>query len=157
MLTTVEVFNIENRQWSTAVDLPEPLRYHSVTVCGDQLHMLGGERGYSATKSVCTCSVSALLQTCSQKSPSEEHTSTERSLLGTLKHALSLSNSSSSSGGGVWSKLPDLPVGYSTCVTFCGQLLAIGGDDSDNNCTTAIYMYNHATNSWNVISHMTTA
>ena len=141
VLSTVEVLNIENRQWSTAVDLPEPLQYHSVTVCGDQLYILEGAHGHLLTKSVYTFSVSALLQTCIQKS-SKERTS-----------ALSLSTSSS----GVWSKLPDLPVVHSTCVTFCGQLLAVGGKDSDNEPTTAIYIYNQATNSWNVISHMRTA
>ena len=67
-LTTVEVLNIENRQWSTAADLPEPLQYHSATVCGDQLYMLGGAHHYLLTKSVYTCSVSALLQTCTQRS-----------------------------------------------------------------------------------------
>ena len=42
-------------------------------------------------------------------------------------------------------------------MTFCGQLLAVGGVGSDNKPTTAVYMYNQATNSWNIISHMTTA
>ena len=144
-MTTVEVLNIENHQWSTAVDLPESLQYHSVTVCGDQLYMLGGAHRAAPTNSVYTCSVSALLQTC-----------TQRSLVETLKHALSLSNGSSG-GTGVWSRVADLPVTESTCVTFCGQLLAIGGRDSDMKSTTAVYMYNPSTNSWNVISHMTTA
>ena len=135
-LATVEVLNFETSQWFTAVDLPESLCYCSAAVHGDQLYMLGGEW---FDKSVYTCSVSALLQTCTQKSSLEEHTS-----------SLSLSNSSS----GVWSKLPDLPVSESTCVTFCGQLLAVGGGDSDNKPSTAVYMYNQATNSWNVISHM---
>ena len=138
-LTTVEVLNIENLQWSTAVYLPKPLRYHSATVCGDQLYMLGG--GYVRSYSVYTCSVPALLQTCSQ--------------VGNLNSALSLSDGSSG-GSGVWSKLPDLPVTQSTCVTFCGQLLAVGGEDSDLKPTTAVYMYNQATNSWSVISHMST-
>ena len=145
VLTTVEVLNIENRQWSTAVDLPESLQYHSATVCGDQLYMLGGEHGFTPNKTVYTCSVSALLQTCRERLLLEERTS-----------ALSLSNSSSG-GTGVWSKLADLPVTESTCVTFCGQLLAVGGADSDKKPTTAVYMYNPSTNSWNVISHMTTA
>ena len=64
MLTTVEVLNIQNHQWSTAIDLPEPSQYYSVTVCGDQLYMLGGACGFYSTKSVYTCSVSTLLQTC---------------------------------------------------------------------------------------------
>ena len=138
VLTTVEVLNTVNRQWSTAVDLPDPLQYHSVTVCGDQLYMLGGALSHAPTNSVYTCSVNALLQTC-----------THRSLVGTFQRSLSLSN--------VWSKLADLPVIYSTCVTFCGQLLAVGGSGSDNKPTTAVYVYNQDTNSWNVISHMATA
>ena len=111
----------------------------------------GGRSGPSSTnKSEYMCSVKALLQTCTQVCP------TQTSLLGTLKHALSLSNSSSDDTG-VWGKLPaDLPVAYSTCVTFCGQLLVIGGGDSDWKPTTAVYMYNRATTSWDVISHMTT-
>ena len=145
-MTTVAVLNIENHQWSTAVDLPEPLRNRLATVCGDQLYILGEIDRHSLTKSVYTCSVSALLQTCTQRSSLEERTS-----------ALSLSNSSSSGGTGVWSKLADLPVAGSTCVTFCGQLLAIGGRGSDYKPTTAVYMYNPFTNSWNVISHMTIA
>ena len=139
-LTTVEVLNFENGQWSTAVDLLESLNCYSTTVHGDQLYMLGDNTG---KKSVYTCSVSALLQTCSHKSSLAEHTS-----------ALSLSNSSSG-GKGVWCKLPDLPITYSIGVTFCGQLLAVGGEDSDRKSTTAVYMYNQATNSWNVISHLT--
>ena len=147
----IEVLNIENHQWSTAVDLPEPMHYSSAIVCGDQLYMLGEVRHYfRPTKSAVymyTCSLSALLQTCIQKS-----------LVGTLKRALSLSDgSSTSSGKNIWSKLADLPVTDSTCVTFCGQLLAIGGRDSDKKPTTAVYMYNPSANSWNVISHMITA
>ena len=71
-LTTVEVLDIENRQWSTAVDLPESLQCYSATVCGDQLYMLGGAHRVIPTKSVYTCSLSALLQTCTQRSSLEE-------------------------------------------------------------------------------------
>ena len=133
------MLNFETSQWSTAADLPKPLYCCSVAVHGDQLYMLGGGL---VDKSVYTCSVSAFLQTFTQKSSLEGCTS-----------ALSLSNSSS----GVWSKLSDLPAEESTCVTFCGQLLAVGGRDSDDKPTAAVYMYNQSTNSWNVISHMTTA
>ena len=138
-LATVEVLNFETSQWSTAFDVPKSLFCCSAAVHGDQLYVLGGDL---LRKSVYTCSVSALLQTCTQKSSLEERT-----------NALSLSNSSS----GVWSEFPDLPVSQSTCVTFCGQLLAVGGLDSDKKPTTAVYMYNQATNSWTVISHMATA
>ena len=63
-LTTVEVLNIKNREWSTALDVPEPSQHPSMTVCGDQLYLLGGTCSNESTRSVYTCSVNALLQTC---------------------------------------------------------------------------------------------
>ena len=138
-LATVEVLNLETSQWSTAADLPESLYCCSAAVHGDQLYMLGSNL-FEEFDLVYTCSVSALLP--------------QRSLVGAFKRALSLSTNSNS---GVWSQLPDLPVRESTCVTFCGQLLAVGGEDSDYEPTTAVYMYNQDTISWNIISHMITA
>ena len=37
-----------------------------------------------------------------------------------------------------------------------GRLLAIGGRDSERKPSTAVHMYQPTTNSWEVISHMTT-
>ena len=50
----------------------------------------------------------------------------------------------------------DLPVTRSTCESFRGQLLAIGGEDDSGKPTTAVHMYDATTNSWEIISHMTT-
>ena len=145
VLKRVEVLHTDNHQWSTAVDLPEPLYSCSVTVYGDQFYMLGGLGGQgtdddhdSGTKSVYTCSVNALLKTCTLKSSSEECTRSQ-------------------SRSNVWSQLADLPVTESTCVTFHGQLLAVGGMDSNMKPTATIYVYNPSTHSWNVDSHMITA
>ena len=60
--------------------------------------------------------------------------------------------------GSVWRRVADLPFIRSSCESFHHRLLAIGGYDSDSDkYSTAVYMYNSATNSWEVISHMTTA
>ena len=56
----------------------------------------------------------------------------------------------------LWKRVAALPVMDTTCVSIHGRLLAIGGRDSKHNPTTAIHMYNPTTNSWEVISHMTT-
>ena len=48
------------------------------------------------------------------------------------------------------------PVIISRCASLHGRLLAVGGKDSDDKKTTAIHMYNTTTNTWEVISHMTT-
>ena len=56
----------------------------------------------------------------------------------------------------MWHQLADTLVTSSTCASLQGQLLALGGKDSDDKETTAIHMYNTTTNSWEVISHMAT-
>ena len=56
----------------------------------------------------------------------------------------------------VWHTIANLPITCSTCVTLNRQLLAVGGRGSDNEDTDNIYAYNTTTNSWEVISHMTT-
>ena len=48
----------------------------------------------------------------------------------------------------VWSKLANLPEPYTTCVSLCGHLLAIGGG------TKSVYIYKSATNTWEKISEM---
>ena len=140
-LKTVEVMNTETRQWSTAAYLPEPLKGSSITVCGDCVYLLGGwDKDHKQTKSVYSCSLSTLLFSCGPMSLGQR-------LASTL---------SRSSHGRAWSRVANLPVTFSTCVSLHGQLLAIGGKDSYKNPTAAIHMYNPTTDSWEVISHMTT-
>ena len=140
VLSTVEVMNTENHQWSTAADLPKPILHASSTVCGDQIYMLGGtDKDCFYIKSVYTCSVSALLQSCVH--PLLEGRITQTSLVDKVS---------------VWRQFADLPLIRSTCESFHGKLLAFGGYDRDSgNSSTAVYMYNSTTNSWDVISHMT--
>ena len=57
----------------------------------------------------------------------------------------------------VWHTIADLPVTCSTCVTLCGQLLAVGGRDLHEKVTNNVYSYDMETNSWEVISQMPTS
>ena len=136
VLSTVEIMNTENRKWSTAKDLPQPMSRASATVCGNQLYMLGGVNSVDISiKSVYTCSVSDLSQP-----------NASNSLLAKFKRTNKVN---------IWSQIADLPVTQSTCESFHGRLLAIGGHELEKSTTvTAIYMYNITTNSWKVISHM---
>ena len=137
----VEVMNTKSCQWSTAADLPEPLRNSSLTVYGDHLYLLGGmNKDHKRTKSVYSCSLSTLISSCGSQSLGQR-------LVKTM---------SRSSKGSIWNRVADLPVTYSTCVSFHSQLLAICGKDSDGEPTTAIHRYNQTSNSWKEISHMTT-
>ena len=139
-LSTVEVMDTETLQWSIASSIPHTLLQASVTLCGDQVHMLGGfVQSGKQSKSVFTCSLAALLQSCQPQS-----------LVAQLK-SLSLGR-----GSEVWHQLADTPFTLSTCVSLHGRLLAVGGVYFGNEPKTAIHMYNTTTHSWEVISHMAT-
>ena len=139
-LSTVEVMDTETHQWSTAADLPQPMYWASATVCGDQICILGGVEGDYYVESAYTCSVSALLQSCVP------------SLLEAKFHRRSLKDKT----GIKWKQVADVPVTQSSCKSFYGRILAIGGWMESGEATTAVYMYNSTTNSWEIISHMTT-
>ena len=130
-LTTVEVMNTETRQWSTAADLPLTMAgVISSILCGDQLFVICGHE-------VCKCPLTTLLQSCT--SPSSHHASESPSH---IKPSV------------LWNHIADLPVSDSSCVSLNGQLLAIGMRDYKH--TTPVYMYNSVSNSWAIISHMST-
>ena len=136
-LRTVEVMNTHTREWHTATELPQPLAHSSMTVCGDFVYLLGGyDKEFRRTRSVYSCPLTALLM----------------SLGGRLARALSWS----SSNVDIWARVADLPVAYSSAVTLCGQLIAVGGVDSNDTPTSDVQRYDQATNSWKVISHMAT-
>ena len=139
-LSVVEVMDTETLQWSTASSLPHPLYQASATLCGDQVYMLGGRvQDEKESKSVLTCSLTVLLQSCQPQSLGVQ-----------LKH-LSLTSEPE-----VWQQLADTPVTFSTCASLHGQVLAVGGETSVDEETTAVHMYKTTTNSWEVISHMAT-
>ena len=60
-LTTVEVVGTDTLQWSTASSLPHPFSDATATVCGERVYLGGGWDERGLTKSVFTCSLSALL------------------------------------------------------------------------------------------------
>ena len=80
------------------------------------------------TKPMYTCRVGALIQSCRSRPTAD-----------------------------VWNKVAAPPVTKTTCVSILGRLLTIGGMDSYDKPTTAVYMYNPDSDSWEVISHITTS
>ena len=46
----VELFQVKTRQWYELTDLPQPLSFPSATICGNQVHVIGGDgNGYSCS------------------------------------------------------------------------------------------------------------
>ena len=127
VLSTVEILDAQTSQWSTAARLPEPFHRASATICRGQIYMLGAT------------------------GEGKKHT---KSVFTCYLNDLLHSTSSSST---VWSRIADLPVTKSTCVSLNHQLLAIGGKDADEKVSSAIHLYDLATKNWRVISHMSIA
>ena len=124
-LSTVEVMDTETQQWSNVDSLPHPFYSATAAICEDRLYILGGkdESGVT-TLSALTCSISELLRplTVQEKlKPAEQPT--------------------------VWCHIADAPYYASTCANICGQLIAIGGREADNEAT-AVCAYNAKSDSW---------
>ena len=131
-LSTVEVMDINSKQWTIVCPLPQKLNSSSVIVCGDSLYLAGGlTRGIGST-SVFTCSLPDLWQ--------------PDTLGSRIRQTLTRSN--------VWNEISSLPVTHTTLASFGGHLLAIGGRDDSGNPTTDVYRYDSHNESWHVISQM---
>ena len=141
-LDTVEVMNINTKQWTTVCPLPQKQTGLSATVCGDTLYLAEGintsnRAGWIISipsKSVLTCSLTDLLTSSNSLGSKIRRTFSQRQ--------------------NVWKEISILPVEQSTLASFNGQLLAIGGRDDSRNPTTNVYRYDSHTNAWNVISQM---
>ena len=129
---TVEVMDINTKQWTTVCPLPLKVQSPSGIVCGDSLYLAGGIRGGYGRKSIFTCSLPDLWQ--------------PEKLGSRIRRTLTRSN--------VWKEISSLPVTLSTLASFNGHLLTIGGRDDSRNPTTDVYRYDSHTDSWRVISKM---
>ena len=137
-LSTVEVMDTDTLKWSTATSLPHPLYDASATICGDRVYLVGGcgQDAYS-TRTVLSCSLSALLQSLTGRTKNQQ----------------------------VWFTLGSTPMFHSTCIALNEKLLAVGGivrqcpqfNEPRFMYSNAIYLYNSVTNFWEITSRFTTA
>ena len=136
VLSTVEVMDMNTLEWYTAASLPEPVQRMSATVCGGHLYLLGGrDKNMNRTHAVFTCTLDSLIRSCHPPSQTPPHTSE----------------------ASVWQRVADVPVGLSTCTTFNGRVLAVGGVDSHFSPTAVVHMYNPDSDSWLVLGNMPAA
>ena len=47
--TKVELFQVKTRRWYELTNIPQPLHLPSATICGNQLHVIGHDNGYSCS------------------------------------------------------------------------------------------------------------
>ena len=133
-LDTVELMNINTKQWTTVPSLPQKCSQLSGIAYGDTLYLAGGNIGHEASKSVFTCSIHDLITAPNTHTPTRQQTRPQRQ--------------------DVWKEICSLPVSHSTLASFSGELLAVSGRDDSGNPTDHIYRYDSRSDSWNVISRM---
>ena len=131
-LATVEVMEINTKQWSTVSSLPQKLHSSSGIICKDSFYLAGGFNGVLQSKSVFTCSLSDILQ--------------PPTLGFRIRKTFFWSN--------VWKEISSLPVTGSTLASCGGHLLAIGGWDDSENSTTDVFRYDSHSDSWHITSQM---
>ena len=141
-LATVEVLDTDTQQWSIANSLTRPLTMATISICGERLYMLGGDQaGFMGTRSVLSCSIPELLQSCQTQQPT------------LWQHMLRTAPANNST---IWRQVADAPHYWSSCATLCGQLVAMGGMEARKN-TSAISVYDETTDSWEAMGNMPTA
>ncbi len=142
-LVAVEVMYTSTRQWFIASSLPHYYNFASATVCTDTLYLMGGfeKAGKEGSLSVLTCSLTALLDSCTQSKLPPATVPTKEPPT-------------------IWTKAADVPVYFTMCTTLCGQVLAIGGNRKpsweDPDPTDNVYKYDPTKNTWTVTSHLPT-
>lgn len=140
-VNSVEVMTTNDLQWLTVTQLPKPLSLMSAAVCKEELYLLGGVDDNSiATDTVLSCSVPALLKTGKIiRRPSFQRRQQTACI-----------------DPNVWQECAPLPVYNATATTISGQMLSIGGCDSNEDPTAAVYIYDKSESKWDLRSIMPT-
>ena len=126
VLATVEVLNVEAKQWLTATQLPVPCRLKTSAILHDNWYVI------TASKQVMYASLPELCTT-----------------------PQTVTMSATSTTPAQWRHLRDAPLGDSTAIALRGSLLTVGGLH-DNTASTAIHLYHPETDKWTEVGNLPT-
>ena len=119
-LSTVEVLDIDNKQWSTAPSTPIPWLDMKSTITGDTWYLMGGRHVFATNT---TDGYSVCLE--------------------------ALVSHSASDSSKIWNKIAPLNCNCSSPLSLGGYLLALGGRDIKKKCpVSTIQHYVPQTNTW---------
>ena len=122
-LSSVEVMNIDTKQWYFGPPTPTPWSYMRTAVVGDTCYFMGGLISEVSTDKVYTLSLSALTSGLTSKEQWKDKIP-------------------------MWSEISGLQLKYSTPFSISGSLLAVGGRDESYNSVTSIHLYQPDTGKW---------
>ena len=122
-LSSVEVMNINTKQWYAGPPTPKPWSYMRNAAVGDTCYFMGGFIPGDSTDKVYTVSLSALTSGLTSKEPRKNKSP-------------------------MWSEISGLQLTDSTPFSISGSLLAVGGRNKDCKAVTAIHLYQPDTGKW---------
>ena len=123
-LDTVEVYSSTTSQWHTANPLPQPCFFMSfITISGSGFLLGGMDTNHGALSSLFCVDMATLIDRAT--SPTRHHDTTSP-----------------------WKTLPDTPLTFSAAATLSGGLLAVGGDDDNEQTQSTVHVFVPSTNSW---------
>ena len=135
-LDSVEVMNVSTKQWTMVASLPRKQANLSAVLHGDTLYLAGGECDHTLSKSVFSCSLSALLDS-------------NNALKSKIKRTVSPSER-------VWKEVTFLPMKGATLASFGGCVLGIGGYGGRGSLQSDVCVYDSHSDSWSVVFHVPT-
>ena len=124
-LSSIEVMNIDSKQWFAGPPTPTPWQYMKTATVGDVCYFMGGRTtsSFFGTNKVYSVSLSAL--------------TTELN-----------SNNASTSETQLWKEISGLQTVRSSPLSISGSLLAVGGRDKKRKSMTVIHLYVPGTGEW---------
>ena len=138
---TVEIYNINTSQWSSTDRLPQACTDLRGAVHNTTGYIMGGSDGEMLLNKVYTVSIDKLISNAvSVGQPNDDINSIDNAPEGDL----------------IWKVVANTPDYYPTAVVISGMVLAIGGRDSSDEHTKAIYAYSQSMDSWIYIGDLPT-
>ena len=135
VLSSVEVMNIESKQWYAGPQTCVPWYLMKTAIVGDECFFMSGFTGEKLLSSTATNNVySVSLPYLVSKLQSTDH---ERD-------------------GQVWKEISGLQTTYSTPLSISGSLLAVGGKNKYRNAVIDIHLYQPDTGKWVKVENLPT-
>ena len=127
VLSSVEVMNINTKQWYTGPQTCVPWYLMQTAIVGEECFFMSGYTGGSTTTATATTNVYNV----------------------SLPYLISnLQSNERDLDGQIWKEISGLQTTYSTPLSISGSLLAVGGKDKDYKAVTTIRLYKPDTGEW---------
>ena len=133
VLSSVEVMNIESKQWYAGPRTCIPWYLMKTAIVGDECFFMSGFTGKKLFSAIPSTNVYSVSLSC---------------LISKIQ--------SGKTYGQAWKEISGLQTTYSTPLSIRGSLLAVGGRDNHRNAVTAIHLYKPDTGEWAKVGDLPT-